>query len=166
MPNAQLTNPAGAGYFDAAVIGSLMLEVEIASTVSGNSPVGTVVEVSSPFTGPGTTNPPAVPTVIPSSTTADFKCLGVIIGGQSPNSNSGGSVPPGKIASVQVLGIAQVLCDATTVAGQALIQSAATAGCAKTTASAVAPGQGIGVCLQAVTIASGTALVWALIHKF
>jgi hypothetical protein len=166
MPNAQLTNPKGAGYFDAAIEGGYTLDFEIDTTVSGNSPIGTLVELLTPFTGPGTTNPPAVPTVKPSSTTADGLCIGVIAGGQSPNSNSGGAVPPGKIANVKVLGIAQVLCDATTTAGQFLIQSAATAGCAKTTGSAVTNGQGIGVCLQSVTISSGTALVWALICKF
>lgn len=165
MPNAQLTNPAGAGYFDAVVEGGLSLDFEIDSAVSGNSPIGTLVEIEN-YAGPGTSNPPTVPLIKPSSTTADSKCVGVITGGQSPNSNSGGAVPPGKIANVKVLGVAQVLCDATTTAGQPLIQSTTTAGCAKTTGSAVTPGQGVGICLQAVTISSGTALVWALICKF
>jgi hypothetical protein len=166
MPNAQLTNPKGAGYFNAAIEGGLNLDFEIDSAVSGSSPIGTVVEIEN-FAGPGTSNPPTVPLVKPSSTTADSKVVGVIVGGQSANSNSGtGGVPPGDIANVRVIGIAQVLCDATTTAGQPLIQSAATAGCAKTTGSAVTAGQGIGICLQAVTISSGTALVWALIFKF
>ena len=165
MPTGQLTNAQGAGYFNAVVNGNVTLDVEIDSAVSGSSPIGTLVELEA-YAGPGTSNPPTVPLVKPSSTTADFKPLGVIVGGQSANSNSGTAVPPGKLANVCVLGIAQVLCDATTTAGQAMIQSAATAGCAKTTGSAVAPGQGIGVCLQAVTISSGTALVWALICKF
>ena len=165
MPNSQLTNPAGAGYFDAVTEGGLKLDFVIDPATSGSSPIGTVVELEA-YAGPGTTNPPAVPYVKPSSTTADSLCVGVIVGGQSPNSNSGGSVPPGKIANVQVLGLAQVLCDATTTAGQPLIQSAATAGCAKTSGSAVTNGQGIGICLQSVTIASGTKLVWALIGKF
>jgi hypothetical protein len=165
MPNAQLTNPAGAGYFDAVTEGGLSLDFQIDSAVSGASPIGTVVELEN-YAGPGTSNPPTVPLVKPSSTTADSRVLGVITGGQSPNSNSGGSVPAGKVANVRVLGLAQVLCDATTTAGQPLIQSAATAGCAKTTGSAVTAGQGIGICLQSVTISSGTALVWALIQKF
>lgn len=165
MPNAQLTNPADAGYFNAAVEGGLSLDFKIDPAVSGNSPVGTLVEVES-FAGAGSSNPGVVPLIKPSSTTADFNVIGVIKGGQSPNSNSGGSVPPGKIAGVTVLGIAQVLCDATTTAGQAMVQSAATAGCAKTISTAVTNGQGIGVCLQSVTISSGTALVWALIFKF
>ena len=165
MPNAQLTNPAGAGYYDAVVDGGLTLDFEIDSTVSGSSPIGTVVELEN-YAGAGTSNPPTVPLVKPSSTTADSRTLGVIVGGQSPNSNSGGSVPPGKVCSVKVLGLAQVLCDATTTAGQPLIQPAATAGCAKTSGSAVTAGQGIGICLQTVTISSGTALVWALIQKF
>ena len=165
MPNAELTNPKGAGYFNAAIEGGYTLDFEIDSAVSGNSPVGTLVEIES-YAGPGTSNPPTVPLVKPSSTTADSLCVGVITGGQSPNSNSGGSIPPGKIANVKVVGVAQVLCDATTTAGQPLIQSAATAGCAKTTGSAVTNGQGIGICLQSVTISSGTALVWAYICKF
>ena len=165
MPNAQLTNPAGAGYYDAVIEGGLSLDFEIDSTVSGTSPIGTLVELEN-YAGPGSSNPPTVPLVKPSSTTADGRCIGVITGGQSPNSNSGGSVPPGKICNVKVLGLAQVLCDATTTAGEFLIQSAATAGCAKTTGSAVTNGQGVGVCLQSVTISSGTALVWALVCKF
>ena len=164
MPNAQLTNPAGAGYYDAVIEGGLSLDFEIDSTVSGNSPIGTLVELEN-YAGPGSSNPPTVPLVKPSSTTADGRCIGVITGGQSPNSNSGGSVPPGKICNVKVLGLAQVLCDATTTAGQFLIQSAATAGCAKDGSGTLVVGTVIGTALQAVTISSGTALVWALIAK-
>jgi len=159
-----LPNPTGAGYFNAISYGGTTISIEVNSGVSGPLPFGTVVQIE-PYTGPGTTNPPTVATCQPSSTTADQYILGVIVGGQTDNLVDGNAVAPGRVAQVQVVGIAQVLCDATTTAGYPLVQSAATAGAAKCTTSGAAPtnGEGIGVALQAVTISSGTALVWALL---
>lgn len=160
MPDAVATNPTGAGYFNLVQNGALILDVEIASTVSGNSPLGTVVEIEG-YTGPGTGARSTPPTVQPSSTTGDNLVLGVIVGGQTNPDGGGTAIPPGGVAQVMVMGVAQVLCDATTVAGEYLVQSGATAGCAKTTGSPST--RAVGVCLQAVTISSGTALVWALV---
>ena len=162
MPDLQ-PNPTGAGYFNAVSYGGTDIFFEIASNVSGNTPIGTLVEVNN-YTGPGTTNPPVVATEKPSSTTADSNDVGVVTGGYEATTGAA-SIPPGAVAKIATFGVAQVLCDATTTAGFPLIQSAATAGAAKCTTSGAAPtnGQGIGVALQAVTISSGTALVWALL---
>ena len=164
MPTATATNPTGAGYFNEVVNGGLIMDVEIASNVMGNTPIGTLVELAA-YTGPGT-NPRSVPpTVIPSSTTSDKLVLGVVVGGEGIHDGNGTSIPPGGVAQVMVTGICQVLCDATTVEGTSLIQSAATAGCAKDGSGTLVVGTVIGTALQAVTISSGTALVWALIAK-
>jgi hypothetical protein len=160
-----LPNPTGAGYYNDASYGAIKQQYEILSSVTGPTPIGTLMELVSPYAGPGTSNPPTLVNIQPSSTTADNKLVGPVVGGSTDlSANSSTSVPSGKVATVQRLGVCQILCDATTTAGQVLIQSAATAGCAKTTGTAVL-GQTIGVCLQAVTISSGTALVWADIAK-
>ena len=157
-----LPNPTGAGYFSVASYGGTDIVVEIDSTVSGNTPLGTLVEVLTPYTGPGTAAKATPVTVQPSSTTADNLLLGVVVGGGNQDSATAG-VAPGQPAIVKAIGLAQVLMDATSVAGQAVIQSAATAGAAKCDSSAPTNGQGIGTALQAVTISSGTALVWCLL---
>jgi hypothetical protein len=159
-----LPNPTGAGYYNAVSYGNYHSEFEILSTVSGNTPVGTLMEVVTPYTGPGTSNPPTLVNIQPSSTTADNKLLGPVVGGSTGRlANAATSIPPGSTATILRLGIAQILCDATTTAGSLLIQSAATAGAAKTASGVL--GQTIGTALQAVTISSGTALVWADICK-
>lgn len=162
-----LPNPVGAGYFDyvtySASIGNYHQTLPILSTVSGSTPLGTLMEIVQPYTGPGTGGSATMPTVQPSSTTADFLLLGPLAGGSTNlSANASTSVPAGKLCSILRLGVGQILCDATTTAGNPLIQSAATAGAAKTNASAVAS-KTIGTALQAVTISSGTALVWASI---
>lgn len=164
MPTASATNPTGAGYFNLPVIGGLIIDIEIDSSVSGNSPIGTLVELKG-YSGPGTGARATPPTVIPSSTTGDKLCLGVIVGGETVNDGNGTTIAPGSVAQVLISGVAQVLCDATTVVGTSLIQSAATAGCAKDGTGTLVVGTVIGTALQAVTISSGTALVWALIAK-
>lgn len=160
-----LPNPTGAGYFDTVSYGNQHMQFPIDPAVSAANgvPMGTVMEIEN-YTGPGTSNPPTTALVQPSSTTADNKLLGVLTGGQQTGVSL--TVAVGKLATICVFGLVQVLCDATTTAGQNLIQSAATAGAAKTTGSAVTAGQGLGVALQAVTISSGTSLVWALIKPF
>lgn len=157
-----LPNPTGAGYYDAASYGNQHVQIPLDSTISGNTPVGTLMEIEN-YAGPGTGARPTTPLVQPSSTTADNKLLGVLVGGQQTTGGTSTAIAPGALGTICVLGVAQILCDATTTAGQLLIQSAATAGAAKCDASAPAVGQSIGVCLQTVTISSGTALVWALI---
>jgi hypothetical protein len=164
MPDAQLTNPTGAGYYNLVQNGGLILDFEIDSTVSGDSPIGTLVELKG-YTGPGTGPRSTPPTVVPSSTTADKLVVGVIVGGQTTNEGQGTSIAPGQVAQVMVAGVCQVLCDATTTEGVSLVQSAATAGCAKDGSGTLVVGEVIGTALQAVTISSGTALVWALIGK-
>jgi hypothetical protein len=160
-----LPNPTGAGYFDVGNYGNYHNQFVILSTVSGNSSVGTLMEIVTPYTGPGTGATPTVVNIQPSSTTADYKLVGVLAGSNTGRvANAATSIAPGALATVIRAGIGQILCDATTTAGNPLIQSAATAGAAKTNSTPVA-GQTIGTALQAVTISSGTALVWADIWK-
>lgn len=162
-----LPNPTGAGYFDyttyAASIGNYRQSLPILSTVSGPTPLGTLMEIVTPYTGPGTGALATMPTVQPSSTTADFLLLGPVDGGSTNLvANAATSVVSGTVCTILRMGVGQILCDATTTAGLPLIQSAATAGAAKTNATPVAS-KTIGTALQAVTISSGTALVWASI---
>lgn len=155
-----LPNPTGAGYFNLPTYGGTELSFEVAS---GSSPLprGTVVEIVTPYTGPGSNPRAAVPTVQASATTADNKLVGVIVGGEPVNDGDGTTFPAGSVVKVRMIGIAQVLMDATSTAGSDVIQSTATAGCAKTGTGVT--GQTLGVALQAVTISSGTALVWCLL---
>lgn len=159
-----LVNPKGAGYFNFVPDnGSLFTSIEVDPEVESALPLGTLVEIET-YAGPGSSNPPTVPKCQPSSTTADFYLLGVVVGGQSAYSNSGGAVPPGDIALVMVKGLCQVLFAATTTAGEVVVQSTGTAGCGASTATAVL-GKTIGTCLQSVTISSGTGLAWCYISK-
>ena len=93
-------------------------------------------------------------------------CLGVGAPGQTspvPNTIIGLNL----IAMCAQDGICQVLCDSTTTIGHTLIPSTTVAGAAHDTAgTGFTVGSTIGVALQAVTISSGTALVWANIHRF
>lgn len=155
-----LPNPVGAGYFDGSPsIGNYHQSVKVDPN-SAALPIGTVVELQG-FAGPGTTNPPVVPTVQASSETADYLVLGVIQYG-SNGIGTTTSIPGGSIAVICTAGICQVLCDATTTVGASLIQSASHTGTAAPGSATTAP---LGVALQAVTINSGTALVWAYIAK-
>jgi hypothetical protein len=107
--------------------------------------------------------------VQPSSTTADALIAGVMIGSPSvgtasaiPNSIAGGA---SQVAMVLSYGVTQVLCDNTTTVGHTLIASTGTAGIAHDAgASTGTAARTIGTALQAVTISSGTALVWAKIN--
>jgi hypothetical protein len=154
-----LPNPVGAGYFDGAPsIGNYHQTVKVDPN-SAALPIGTVVELEG-YAGPGTTNPPNVPLVQASSETADYLVLGVIVDGQRIGQAT--SIAGGSLAVVLTAGIAQVLCDATTTVGASLIQSASHTGTAAPGSATTAP---LAVALQAVTINSGTALVWAYIAK-
>ena len=164
MPDASETNPTGAGYFNLVNNGGQILEFVIDESVEGNSPLGTLVELKA-YTGPGTGARSTPPTVVPSATTADKLCVGVIVGGQTVDKGAGTTFAPGSVVQVMTLGVCQVLCDATTTEGTSLVQSTATAGCARDGSGTLVVGEVIGTALEAVTIASGTALVWALIGK-
>jgi hypothetical protein len=154
-----LPNPLAAGYFDGAPsIGNYHQTVKV-DTASAALPIGTLVELEA-YAGPGTGNPPTVPVVQASSTTSDYLLLGVIT--QGTVTSAARTVAAGSAAVVCVMGLCQVLCDATTTVGGALIQSAATAGAAAPGTAAV--GKTVGVAVQAVTISSGTALVWAYVR--
>ncbi len=151
-------NPGGAGYFNLIDTGASRQQFVLDPATSGPCPFGTVVELED-YAGPGTTNPPTVPYVKPCSTTADTLVIGAITGGHNDIGQQ--LVAPGVPAIVTTQGLCQVLADATTVAGEALIQSPTTAGCVNTASSPSS--RTVGVCLQSKTISSGTALVWAYI---
>lgn len=161
-----LDNPLGAGYFNFANYGQVRQQFTMNTAATGGPfALGTLVEFLTPYTGPGTTATPAVVNVTPSSITADTKLAGVLDNplGTGEVANAAATVAAGKLCTVLRAGPGQILCDATTTAGGTLIQSAATAGAAKTGTAVV--NQNIGTALQAVTISSGTALVWADIWK-
>ena len=156
-------NPTGAGYFDGTPsIGNQHVSIEL-DVNSAALPIGTVVEIEA-YAGPGTSNPPTLPRIQASSETPDSLVLGVLTGGKSTGLTT--SIAGGSLGVVCVEGVCQVLCDATTTVGYPLIQSTSHTGTAMCTSAGAAPtaGQGIGVALQAVTINSGTALVWAYIR--
>jgi hypothetical protein len=168
MTTGLLSNPKAAGYFNYCPDnGAFFHEIVVDPAVEDPLPLGTAVELEA-YSGPGVDNPPTYPLVQPTSTTADQLGVGIVVGGQSANSNSDGSaVPPGDIALIMARGICQVLFDATSVVGHPLVQSAATAGCLKTVVAAdtLIATEIFGVALEAVTIDEGTALVWCYINK-
>jgi hypothetical protein len=162
---ALLPNPTGAGYFNLPSIGGLELEVQVDSSQATALPLGSLVEIVN-YTGPGTGARSTPPTIKASSTTADFKLLGIVTaGGNSEDANGVVSVAAGQVAKVAVIGsVVQALFDANnTTAGHLAVQSTTTAGTCTDSATATA-GKTVGVILQAVTIATGTALVWILVR--
>lgn len=149
-----IDNPSYGNYHQSFVI--------LPSAVGGPFAVGTLMELVTPYNGPGTTTPPTLVNCQPSQTTVDNKLLGPMVGSSTGRSaNSATTIPAGSLCGVLRLGVAQILCDGATTAGQTLIQSITTAGQAHSTASPVT-GQTIGTVLQ--TIAS-TGLAWADIAK-
>jgi hypothetical protein len=150
-------NPSGAGFFNQVANGAVRQQYVVDSGVSGSSPIGTVVELEA-YAGPGSQPRSAAPLIQPSTPGTP----GSIIGAISPGTDLGSTmIPPGSVATVTICGVCQVLCDASTVSGEALVQSPTTAGCAQTSAYPVT--RTLGLCLQTVTISSGTALVWCYI---
>lgn len=168
MTTQLLTNPKGAGYFNYCPDnGAFYHEIVVDPEVENPLPLGTAVELEG-YSGPGEDNPPTYPLVEPTSTTADSLGVGIVVGGQSANSNDGTSVPPGDIALIMSKGICQVLFDADSTKGDVLVQSAATAGCLKTITPADTniPSELFGVCLETVTVEEDTtALVWCYVNK-
>jgi len=174
MPSlVTVANPL-AGQNQPANTGMMIFEYGLDPALTAKVPLGTLMELeayapSPAITGDGSYN---YPIIQPSSETADLLLVGVVVGGpslgHSPYLPAGATGSPGGpvMAMVCVEGICQVLSSNTTTVGHALIQSTTVAGAAEdsggTTATA---GKTIGTVLQAVTISSGTALVWAYIHK-
>ena len=152
-------NPGGSGFYNWFTNGTVRQQFVINSDVMGDLPVGTVVQVD-PYGGPGDNPTTAVPTIQPSSTDSSVSVIGVVSAGTDLAGAT--EVPPGKVATVTCAGIARVLVDATTTAGQSLIQSPVTPGAAQTSSSPA--GETLGVCLEDVTVISGTALAWAYIQ--
>lgn len=157
---SDLANPLGAGFFNFIETGAQLQTYEIDPDVSGDLPLGTVMEIED-YSGPGLLNPPLAPLIQPSSTSQDDNVIGVLVGGLDYASNTIAKVPPRGVAQVLTSGICQVLCDASTTAGQPMVASPITPGCAESTATPTK--RTIGLCLQSVEISSGTALVWAYI---
>ncbi len=151
-------NPTGAGFFNAFANGALRQQFVVDPDVDGSLPIGTVVEIET-YDGPGNNERTEVPQIQPSSTDDSTSVIGVV----SLGSDLSGAavIPPGAVATVTCVGVTQVLCDATTVAGDALVQSPTTPGAAQTSSAPTT--RAFGVALQSVDIESGTALVWAYI---
>lgn len=152
MPTNQLVNPL-AEESEAASYGGFTQYFQYDPAQSGNLLNGTVVAIETPLIAGGTALIKKV------TTTPDFLMLGVVVAAPALGYTPG--------SSVEVLreGVAQVLFDANnTTAGHLAIQSSTTAGTCTDSATATL-GKTLGVILQAVTIASGTALVEVLVGK-
>lgn len=150
-PVNQLVNTLGQSG-ETPGTGGFVMQMEYDSSQSGNLVDGTVVAIEANNSGP----PFLIKKV---TTTPDFLMWGVVV--DAPT----GGYAPGASVSVLVEGVAQVLFDANnTTQGHLAIQSSTTAGTCTDSATATV-GKTLGTILQAVTIASGTALVWVAVHK-
>ena len=154
MPVDQLvqsTTQEGLTYIGS---GKVVEQYQFDPAGSGTIANGTLVSLQN------LTSPSVGPVLIrQSTTTADFKMLGVAI-----NPPTGGYLP-GSIVQVVVEGYALALFDAhNTTAGHLGLQSVTTAGSLVDNAAATL-GQTMCVVLESVTIASGTALVPVYVHK-
>ena len=157
MTDAPL-NPLAAGFFNLFTNGAVRQSFEMSPAVIGSSPLGTIVSMLN-FLGPATKPRQTPPLVQPCALGDDARIIGVLTGGSDPTGHQ--MVPPGQVAVVTIAGICQVLVDQTTIAGQPLVLSPVVAGAARTTATPTT--RTIGICLQAVPIASGTDLAWAYV---
>ena len=155
MPVNQITNVAGAATQTAPAYPGQVI-MEFVNGTSAALTVGTLVQ-SVTFTAT-----PASWKVIKSTTAADFKLVGIVVGGKAP----GLTVPIGTVAQVCVEGICQANFKVSTVKGTVVIQSTATAGISKS-ANAVVAGKTIGWVLQTVTIATPFPVTkaWIYVHK-
>ena len=153
-----LPNPTGAGFYGWVSNGASRQEYVVNPAASSSIPLGTFMALLD-YTGQGAA-PHSTPPEVDVATLATVNlALGVLVAGQNLAGST--AVRPGQVASVVTGGVCQVLADATTVAGQPLIASPSVAGAVRTIASPTT--RTLGVCLQSVTISSGTALVWAYI---
>jgi hypothetical protein len=151
MPVNQLVNTLGQSG-ETNGTGSFQMVMEYDSAQSGNLLTGNVVAIEANNVGP--------PFLIKKTTTTpDFLMWGVVV--DAPT----GGYTPGSAVSVLIEGVVQVLFDANnTTQGHLALQSSTTAGTCTDSATATL-GKTLGTILQAVTISSGTALVWVAVHK-
>ena len=153
MPQAQLTNVAGADG-EGFSSGPQIQDVVNGDTVA--IPFGTLVQLVTPITGSTTT----VFDVKNAPTTAAQAPLNI---GIAITGGVGGSMAAGATGQVVIHGHTRALFDATvspTVAGHRAVIGGTTAGAlADAGTTNAAAGLDYGVVLEAVTIASGTALV-------
>ena len=163
----QSGNPL-AGQNQQPTYAGVVIEWAIDPALSAAIAVGTLMEFESTTVVPAGDGAYTPLYVQPSSTTADFLLAGVFLGANTPgaaslvpNSIAGGA---SQTAMILHLGVTQVLCDNTTTVGHTLVQSTGTAGIAHDNGTTSVAGKTIGTALQAVTISSGTKLVWAAIH--
>jgi hypothetical protein len=174
MPTGLIYNPGAVDGLN-AYAGNVTIMAINGDTVA--LPMGTLVEVVTPFAGPS--SPPYSGTPAPflvkrSATTADFMLLGVVTGvvpttgPATQTAASSNSVPVGGVAEITIDGLCQIIMDDTgggVTVKDNIAQSTITAGEGATSTSTATAGKTIGQVLQTVTIASGNALVWAYIHK-
>ena len=154
MPVDQITNPT-AQESEAYISGGRVVEYyQFDSAGSGTMPNGTLVTLQA------LTSPSVGPALIrQSTTTADFKMLGVVT-----NAPTGGYLP-GQVVEVCVEGFCLALFDAhNTTQGHLGLQSVTTAGSLVDSATATL-GQTMCTVLETVVIAAGTALVPVYVHK-
>jgi hypothetical protein len=151
MPVNQLVNTLGQSG-ETPGTGSFQMQMEYDPAQSGNLNNGNVVAIEANNVGP----PFLIKKV---TTTPDFLMWGVVV--DAPT----GGYTPGSSCSILVHGVVQVLFDANnTTQGHLAIQSSTTAGTCTDSATATV-GKTLGTILQAVTISSGTALVWVAVGK-
>lgn len=154
MPVDQIPNPA-ATESETYIGGGQVVEMyTYDSSQSGNLTNGMLVAIET------LTAPSIGPALIKKATTTpDFLMLGIVI-----NAPTGGYTP-GSVVEVVVEGWALALFDANnTTAGHLGLQSSTTAGSLTDSATATL-GKTMCTILEAVTIASGTALVPVYVHK-
>jgi len=147
----------------------VVCEWAIDPTLSAAPAIGMLMEIEGTSITPAGDGSYTPVYVQPSATTADALIMGVFLGssavgtvGPTPNTIAGGASQTAMLLS---FGVTQVLCDNTTTVGHTLIASTGTAGIAHDSgATTGTAARTIGTVLQAVTISSGTALVWARIN--
>jgi hypothetical protein len=153
MPVDQLVNPL-AEENEPSSNGSVVEYYQYDPAQSGNLINGNLVafeDLTSPSTGPVL--------IKKATTTPDFRMLGVVV--EAPT----GGYTPGSAVAVQVEGPALALFDANNTSVNHLgLQSSTTAGSLTDSATATL-GKTMCTIMEAVTIASGTALVPVYLHK-
>ena len=153
MPVDQITNPTaqeGETYLSGGQVVELYQFDPAGAGTLVNGSLVALQTLTAPSLGPAL--------IRPTTTTQGFNILGIVVGAPT------GGITPGGIVMVCVEGFALALFGATTTAQHLALSSTTTAGICLDSASATL-GQTIAVILEAVTIASGTALVPVYVHK-
>lgn len=152
-PSKELVNPLAEEGEDASY-SSVVEYYQYDPAASGNLVNGNLVcfeDLTAPATGPVL--------IKKATTTPDFRLLGIVV--DAPT----GGYTPGSSVAVLVEGVGLALFDANnTVVNNLGIQSSTTAGTLTNSATATV-GKTMCVIMEAVTIASGTALVPVYVHK-